>query len=129
MDLLWRHFGSGDAADREAIACCSVRKRPDSRVGATVRSVFGANESGEALVSGHDLVGDRLENSLAQPVLLGFRHARGKLFYRLGKRAAFATLARDVVCFGGDFLKKKARRHQAVIESLSHVCGYLIECM
>jgi hypothetical protein len=127
VDRLRRHVSSCDAADGEAITCCSIGQRPDSWLGATVRRVFVANVSCEALVSGHDLVRDRSQNGIAYPLLLGCRHARWEILHWLGKRAAFASFARDVVCFGGDFLEEIARGHQSIAHTLLHVCGQLIE--
>src|SRR5579863_9363720 len=118
MDLLRRLVGSGDAADRVAITRFSIRQSPDSRIGATVWSVFHAHERSEALVSGYDLIRDRRENRIVRTLLVGAGNARWEVLYRFRKRAALARLACDVVGFGRDFLKKKTRRHQTIAQSL-----------
>ena len=127
VDFLRGQVGRGHAPDLKAIPFRAIGQRPDSRLGAAVRSVIVAHKCGKAFVRGKNFATDRSQNSRSQPLLIGVRNTGGEFAHRLGKRAGCSVCSSNFLRLRDHFFQQVSRLHQPVFHSLPHVAGHLIE--
>src|SRR6185295_17678811 len=97
MNLLRTQIGGCDVANVVAITCLSIGKRPNSRVLATLGSIFLADKLLEALVSRNNLFVDRIDCGGTQPLLVCRGNGCREVFDWLCERTVFAVFRSDLL--------------------------------